>query len=309
MRLLLAAAVLSAATAVHAQLCPTAQLQEWNDIAPICCESSTSTRDCSAGFPATCSFECATMIESYWSACGKMVEALGNSPGIYPADEVALSAFAEGPCVQTRILAQHAALSCDEASLQAEVNDVNAACCEQSGSFVCTDGTPIVCDAECAMEFIPCVADHRAPDTHSRALTLADSPGAHVVSYRFWESCMSSLWDLSTSPRLESFSALYETCRALPPEESRILMQAVHDFDMNPDCMINVTQIISVDEANAPCSQDETDQCTTTIVSGLVTCEQDYCDSCTQAHSCDHSCGFSCTIDVARSSPCFAFLA
>ena len=51
---------------------------------------------------------------------------------------------------------------------------------------------------------------------------------------------------------------------------------------------------MQIDQANAPCSQDESGFCQRTIESGLFTCEADYCSTCDQAHACDHTCSLPC---------------
>ena len=76
---------------------------------------------------------------------------------------------------------------------------------------------------------------------------------------------------------LAGFAALYETCKTLPPSEGRLLMREVNNLINDPWCEINTTGIISIDQANAPCSTDESGFCERTIESGLYTCDEDYC--------------------------------
>jgi hypothetical protein len=54
---------------------------------------------------------------------------------VFPTvDEDLLKAFAEGPCQQTTMLFEHAAIgTCATGDLDATVDDVNNACCEQGG--------------------------------------------------------------------------------------------------------------------------------------------------------------------------------
>ena len=93
---------------------------------------------------------------------------------------------------------------------------------------------------------------------------------------------------------MQGFSALYDTCKALPLGEARVLIHTVDELINDPWCSINTTGIISIDAANAACTVDESQFCEMTIQSGLFTCEADYCSTCSQSHSCDHTCGLPC---------------
>jgi hypothetical protein len=185
------------------------------------------------------------LMEPWWGSCGPLIGALGD---MWAADEDAMGDFATGACHHTNVLfANAAAGGCDAELLGAWTNDVNAACCQQNGVFECDAGTPWSCDAECAIEFVP-----------------------------FWETCMLSS-GMSNSADLSSFASLYDTCQALPPAEGRLLMREVNNLINDPWCEINTTGIISIDQANAPCSTDESGFCERTIESGLYTCDEDYC--------------------------------
>lgn len=87
------------------------------------------------------------------------VRRAGHGVGdLYAADEIAIDHFAKSQCHQTNVLFEHAAAaggSCAPDMLAAMTDDVNAACCEQSGAYECTAGTPWSCDATCALEFVP----------------------------------------------------------------------------------------------------------------------------------------------------------
>ena len=237
------------------------QLDQFGDIAQICCESSTGAADCSAGFPATCTRACAELLEPFWTSCGTLVKLLGD---MYAADEDELDRFAKGQCHHTNLLFEHAAVgTCPPEMLEAWTDDVNNACCQQNGVWECSDGTPWSCDAECAISFGP-----------------------------FWETCL--LGSVGDAAELQSFSALYATCNALPLEEDRILIRTVNNLINDPWCMINTTGIISIDAAHAACTVDESAFCDRTITSGLYTCETDYCPTCGQSHQCDHTCNLPC---------------
>lgn len=242
------ATVSAAATGVqraHSQLCPINDLDQFDEIARICCESSTGAADCSGGFPAVCTRECSMIMEPWYSNCGPLIDILGD---MWAADEDAMGAFASGPCHHTNVLFEHAAVgSCAPDMLQVWTDDVNAACCMQNGVYQCEAGVPWGCDAECAIEFVP-----------------------------FWENCMLSSGVAGTED-LASFATLYTTCQTLSPSEGLLLMREVNNLINDPWCEINTTSIISIDQANAPCSTDESGFCGRTIESGLYTCEADYC--------------------------------
>jgi len=260
--------MLLAAAVVYGQqsMCPIDQLDQFTDIGRVCCESSTGAADCSSGFPATCTHACAQLLEPFWTACGSLAMMLGD---IYTVDETAIDHFAKGQCHQTNVLFEHAAAAgstCTEEMLAAMTDDVNSACCEQSGAYQCAAGTPWSCDATCALEFVP-----------------------------FWESCILGSGALSGSHDLASFATLYSTCAALPLSEDRLLIRMVNDLVNDPWCRINTTQIISIDAASAACTVDRSGFCERTIQSGIYSCDVDYCDTCgAQAHACDHTCGFPC---------------
>jgi hypothetical protein len=184
---------------------------------------------------------------------------------MYPADENEIDRFAKGQCHHTNSLFEHAAVgACPQEMLAVWTDDVNSACCAQNGVWECGDGTPWSCNAECAMEFGP-----------------------------FWERCMLGS-GIGNAADMQGFSALYDTCKALPLEEARVLIHTVNELISDPWCRINTTGIISIDAANAACTVDESEFCEMTIQSGLFTCEADYCSTCTQSHSCDHTCGLPC---------------
>jgi hypothetical protein len=228
----------------------------------VCCEGSTGAADCSAGFPPTCTRACAELLEPFWTNCGTLVKVLGD---MYPADENEIDRFAKGQCHHTNTLFEHAAVgTCPQEMLEAWTDDVNSACCEQNGVWECGDGTPWSCNAECALEFGP-----------------------------FWESCMLGS-GIGNAADMHAFSALYDTCKALPLEEARVLINTVGELVNDPWCSINTTGIISIDAANAACTVDESAFCEPTIQSGLYSCETDYCSTCTQSHACDHTCGLPC---------------
>lgn len=81
--------------------CPISHLDGFNDIAQICCESSTGAADCSAGVPAVCTHECAMLLVPFWNSCGSLVLMLGD---LYTADETQIAAFATGSCHHTMVL-------------------------------------------------------------------------------------------------------------------------------------------------------------------------------------------------------------
>lgn len=122
------------------QLCPIQDLDQFDDIARICCESSTGAADCSNGFPTICTRECAALLEPFWTSCGTLVELLGDT---FACDEVALDQFAKHECHHTNLLFEHAAVGvCPAEMLEAWTDDVNAACCEQVCPFTPFSSVP-----------------------------------------------------------------------------------------------------------------------------------------------------------------------
>ena len=61
-----ACASVAATRLAHAQLCPIEDLDHFDEIARICCESSTGAADCSGGFPTVCTRECSMLMEPWW---------------------------------------------------------------------------------------------------------------------------------------------------------------------------------------------------------------------------------------------------
>jgi hypothetical protein len=128
--------------------CSIADLQpDYEGISAVCCES-TASPDCSQGFPVTCTRQCASLVAPFWADCSKVVLAFGD---IFPSDETLFAEFADGPCSQTTTLYEHASLSqCAGPDLEAQIDEVNKACCEQDGVNMCGTGeAPWGCDAEC----------------------------------------------------------------------------------------------------------------------------------------------------------------
>jgi hypothetical protein len=80
---------------------------------------------------------------------------------------IRLAAFVP-PCQQTQRLYQHAvdSSSCDAGADEVEL--LNDSCCEQDGKYLCAEGTPSACDAQCAGVFIPywmhCIVADEAAD-------------------------------------------------------------------------------------------------------------------------------------------------
>jgi hypothetical protein len=96
------------------------------------------------------------------------------------------------------------------------------------------------------------------------------------------------------------FSQLYAQCGILPMEEVIDLMEAANEFVENPNCEIVTDSIMSAQTANAPCATDGTELCANSLSSGFFTCKDDYCVTCGQAHSCDHSCEIPCPSMASR---------
>ena len=119
---------------------------DYEGISAVCCES-TASPDCSVGFPATCTRQCAALVTPFWADCKVIVMAFED---IFPSDEAEFQQFAEGPCQQTTLLYEHASVGgCAGPELEMRVDEVQQACCEQEAHYVCADGAPWACNAEC----------------------------------------------------------------------------------------------------------------------------------------------------------------
>ena len=138
-------------------ICTIAMLQDVHDILPICCGGTASPENCASGMPARCAPECADLLVPFWATCSSLMQFMGNDALGF--DLHAVSDFIE-PCQQTLALVSAGAESCDAGTgrggpddLHSWVDDVNSACCMQSGINVCRDGSavPWVCNADCKL--------------------------------------------------------------------------------------------------------------------------------------------------------------
>ena len=135
--------------------CGFSRLAEVNGITAICCESLEDD-DCSAGFPNVCSYGCADVLVPFWEECATLMSGVaGNS---FNFDVAQLGTFA-GNCKNTRSLVHFSNGVCseDNEQLQARVADIQTSCCVQDGVNLCSEGTPLACNAQCAVPFMTCV--------------------------------------------------------------------------------------------------------------------------------------------------------
>jgi hypothetical protein len=115
------------------------------------------------------------------------------------------------------------------------------------------------------------------------------------------------------------FTVLYTACTdSLPEAESLLLYREVTEMDENPRCTVDTSLIISRAEAKQrkivpTCEVDAFPSlCDSFIAAKLKSCKADYCESCAEAHSCDHSCDLPCAGGVANGAHrqiCFLFYA
>ena len=73
--------LLAAVALAQQRVCPISDLDQFNNIARVCCEGSTGAADCSAGFPATCTRACAELLEPFWTSCGPLSSYLRSTRG------------------------------------------------------------------------------------------------------------------------------------------------------------------------------------------------------------------------------------
>ena len=194
--------------------CTISDVMRVDSIVTSCCESQVDG-NCADGFPATCTHSCATVLVPYWAECAGMVTSLGDAT--FPTFQISeLSEFV-GPCIQTINLYEHAATStCANANLAAQVEAINTACCEQNGEYVCGDGAPSVCDAECAFAFIP-----------------------------YWMNCIVLDDELHDIADIREFQDLHNICaEEMDAGEVAILYDDVVGLAQNPSCHIDTSGII-----------------------------------------------------------------
>jgi hypothetical protein len=181
-------------------------------------------------------------------------------------------------CRQTLVLFERgvAGASCtsegdDNLALKVRVDAVNQACCEQNNENVCTSGSPQTCDAECAAEFLP-----------------------------YWHFCLDPDRVGIIGGDMHVFTLLYTACTdGLPEEESLMLYRDVTEMADSSICRLDTTLIISRAEAKQRkikpiCEADAFPVCESLLASGMKICKVDYCETCPDAHSCDHTCGIPC---------------
>eukprot|EP01052_Picozoa_sp_SAG31_P026691 SAG31_NODE_2438_length_5695_cov_2.851501_2_plen_1345_part_00 len=254
--------------------CTITDVMRVNDIVASCCEGQPGG-NCAAGFPPTCSYGCAVVLVPYWRECSAMVNTLGDET--FPTFVVSQLTDYVQPCQQTLALYGHGAASstCSHQNLEAQVEAINSACCEQNQEYVCRDGPPDECDAECALAFIP-----------------------------FWMDCIVTDEELHDIANIREFQQLHQICSEhMSDADTAILYSEVVAMADNEACEIDTSPIISQTDAKAPQVACETDtvltsMCEQFIHAGTLSCEDDMCPLCGQRHTCDHTCGFPCDPDT-----------
>jgi hypothetical protein len=253
--------------------CSTAEIMDVEGVIATCCESVAG--NCVESFPATCSHLCSHVLVPYADSCGEMlVQTFDGVEGVFAFSVSKFNDFAVA-CRQTLVLYERASTagSCgaDDTALKARVDAVNTACCEQDGINVCaeTGGAPMKCDAECAAEFLP-----------------------------YFDECLDDRSMIGGE--MHQFTVLFTQCTdQLPESESLILYQDVISMDDSGECRIDTSLVISRAEAKKRqiipvCETDAFPICNRMITASAKSCKVDYCETCPEAHSCDHECGYPC---------------
>ena len=146
--LLAKAIILSLALApptAHAQsACGFDRLMQSKSIFATCCES-TKSRECGAGFPPTCTLQCAKLIVPFYNACAKTLKTMPK--GQYKFAVRDMKAYVQN-CEHTQELFHYSTNKCARTSQAKEkrVLDVTRACCTQKGKFVCSNSVPLKCN-------------------------------------------------------------------------------------------------------------------------------------------------------------------
>ena len=194
--------------------CGFDRLGQLPQIEATCCES-TSAKDCSAGFPKTCTLACAKVIVPFYNACGRMLKSMPKNNLKFGVR--AMKEYVEN-CEHAQELFHYSKKECaaSEKDKQQRVLDVTQACCHQGGAFVCQNGVSWKCNAECATAYVP-----------------------------FYDDCLKRDGGAVGVAEMQKYNKLYEECANLPEKEVGVLLSDLNDLISNPKCHVNTTGIQS----------------------------------------------------------------
>eukprot|EP01050_Picozoa_sp_SAG11_P015734 SAG11_NODE_2074_length_3858_cov_4.261772_1_plen_772_part_00 len=268
--------------------CSLGEFYEVADIVDLCCESAPGGT-CGDAFPATCSQSCAAILVPFMNQCSTFATTFPDDT--FPEFHLQQLVDFVPACRQVHLLYERGsregspcARTHDEVEgLPSLVERMNEACCAQEGENVCNSAEgPTACDAECAEVFLP-----------------------------FFSTCMSGPSADGLSAEMEMFIQLNERCtEELPAADVAIMLSNVEAFSENPNCFINTSAIITrtdaKDGAHAICAEDQLPICAAAITAGQMTCRDDFCAFCPDAHNCDHTCELPCGTSVPGTAPAAA---
>jgi hypothetical protein len=137
--------------ACDANACGFDSFNELNKILGSCCESTSlgnakASRDCSQGFPNTCTLACADRLVPFYADCHTMMSAMPASNFKFKLKELDLYVQ---HCQHTRELLEYSAstttCAANAKAKEQRVLDVSAACCSHKGKFTCKNSVPWSC--------------------------------------------------------------------------------------------------------------------------------------------------------------------
>ena len=193
--------------------CGFDRLVNTESILATCCES-TKARDCGKGFPPKCTLQCAKLLVPFYNSCAATLKTMPKGHFKFPIR--ALKSMVQN-CEHTQELFTHSIVAgqCATNAKEKEkrILDVTEACCTQGGKFVCKNGMPWKCNAQCATAYVP-----------------------------FFDQCIKQDTAISVKG-LQKYNQLYENCANMGSKEVVFLLSEINVLIKNPKCVVNTTGI------------------------------------------------------------------
>ena len=316
----------------RAQNCPISTLETLPDVVAPCCESMPGGT-CRDGFPAICPQVCAAGLVTYWNACDVTIAVFPDDqfPNFLISGVRELIQSCRQ--VNTLVQRGHAAgCAASVGNVQTRVGMIQDTCCTQNGENACTSGGgPSQCDAACALAFIPYYVQCIEQTTASSGAGVGTSPEDVRVFTTMFSQCTEHLpanetsillslvrdRDIEPSCRIDTDSilTLSEAKSGPPPCEADsstmcdrlissgtftcessfcLLCDQAHNCDFSCSLPCSSGDATGSPAPSPVCERDSSNMCSALIAGGTMTCESDFCASCTQPGTCDHSCRLPC---------------
>eukprot|EP01052_Picozoa_sp_SAG31_P039421 SAG31_NODE_5466_length_2523_cov_1.370875_1_plen_483_part_10 len=203
----------------------------------------------------------------------------------------------------------------------------------QNGANVCaTGGAPDRCDASCALAFIPYYTHCIEQAPHAQPGPVSTQGDLQVFSDLFSQCTehlpanetsilLSIVMDRDDEPTCsidtDSIKTLTEakmgppSCETDSSEMCSVLIQTGTYTCAESFCLVcdqahtcDHTCELPCGHPSSPpavCDDDASDMCSTLIASGAMSCGSDFCATCSDAGTCDHSCELPCSTDAESS--------